>query len=60
MLTTGLWCRAAEEEDAGDWVMEVVHKTPEELTRIKAAVKANFLFQHLNDAQAKQVSLPHT
>jgi len=46
---------AAEEEDAGDWVMEVVPKTPDELTRIKAAVKANFLFQHLNDTQAKQV-----
>lgn len=44
-----------EEDDAGDWVMEVVPKTPEELMRIKAAVKANFLFQHLNDAQAKQV-----
>ena len=35
--------------------MEVVPKTPEELTRIKAAVKANFLFQHLNEMQAKQV-----
>lgn len=35
--------------------MEIVSKTPDELTRIKAAVKANFLFQHLNDTQAKQV-----
>ena len=47
--------RAAEEEETGDWVMEVVPKTPDELKRIKAAVKANFLFQHLNDHQAKQV-----
>jgi CRP-like cAMP-binding protein/serine/threonine protein phosphatase PrpC len=46
---------AVEEDDATDWVMEVVPKTPEELTRIKAAVKANFLFQHLNDTQSKQV-----
>ena len=46
---------AAEEDDGGDWVMEVVPKTPDELSRIKAAVKANFLFQHLNDTQAKQV-----
>ena len=44
-----------EEEDDGDFVMEVVPKTPDELTRIKAAVKANFLFQHLNETQAKQV-----
>lgn len=46
---------AAEDDDAGDFVMEVVQKTADELTRIKAAVKANFLFQHLNDTQAKQV-----
>ena len=44
-----------EEEDTGDWVMEVVPKSAEQLERIKTAVKANFLFQHLNDAQAKQV-----
>jgi len=36
-------------------VMEVVVKTDQELQRIKTAVKANFLFQHLNDNQAKQV-----
>lgn len=46
---------AAEEEDVGDFVMEVVPKSKDELARIKAAVKANFLFQHLNDTQAKQV-----
>jgi len=46
---------APEEEETGDWVMEVVPKTNEELSRIKTAVKANFLFQHLNDTQAKQV-----
>ena len=46
---------SVEEEETGDWVMEVVPKTPEQLERIKAAVKANFLFQHLNETQAKQV-----
>ena len=46
---------AVEEDDGGDWVMEVVPKQPAELERIKKAVKANFLFQHLNDTQAKQV-----
>jgi len=46
---------AVEEEETGDWVMEVVPKTNDELNRIKTAVKANFLFQHLNDSQAKQV-----
>jgi len=45
----------AEDDDNSEWVMEVVPKTADELTRIKAAVKANFLFQHLNDSQAKQV-----
>uniref|UniRef100_A0A7S2DG28 protein-serine/threonine phosphatase n=1 Tax=Haptolina brevifila TaxID=156173 RepID=A0A7S2DG28_9EUKA len=43
------------EDDKNDWVMEVVPKTAEERERIKAAVKANFLFQHLNEAQSKQV-----
>ena len=47
--------RAADDDDAGDFVMEIVQKTADELMRIKAAVKANFLFQHLNDTQAKQV-----
>jgi len=46
---------SADEDDRTDWVMEVVPKTPEERERIKAAVKANFLFQHLNDTQAQQV-----
>jgi CRP-like cAMP-binding protein/serine/threonine protein phosphatase PrpC len=44
-----------EEDDTTDWVMEVVPKTAEQLERIRTAVKANFLFQHLNEAQAKQV-----
>jgi len=43
------------DEDLSDWVMEKVPKKPEELERIKAAVKANFLFQHLNDSQAQLV-----
>ena len=30
-------------------------KTAEEIARIKAAVRANFLFQHLNETQAQQV-----
>ena len=30
-------------------------KTAEEIERIKAAVRANFLFQHLNETQAQQV-----
>jgi serine/threonine protein phosphatase PrpC len=46
---------STEDEDTTEWVMEVVPKKPEELDRIKTAVKANFLFQHLNDDQAKQV-----
>ena len=46
---------AAAEEDTSDWVMQVVTKTPEELARIQRAVKANFLFQHLNETQNKQV-----
>jgi len=46
---------AEADEDTSDWVMEVVPKTAQELERIKAAVKANFLFQHLNEMQAKQV-----
>mmetsp|Transcript_17789 Transcript_17789/g.45577 ORF Transcript_17789/g.45577 Transcript_17789/m.45577 type:complete len:1043 (-) Transcript_17789:686-3814(-) len=43
------------EEDLSDWVMEKVPKNPEQLARIKAAVKANFLFQHLNDSQSQLV-----
>jgi len=46
---------AAAEEDTSDWVMEVVPKTALELERIQRAVKANFLFQHLNETQSKQV-----
>jgi len=46
---------AVEEEDNSDFVMEVVPKSAEQLERIKTAVKANFLFQHLNEKQAKQV-----
>ena len=32
-----------------------VPKTADEIDRIKAAVRANFLFQHLNETQAQQV-----
>jgi len=45
----------AAEEDDSDWKPEKVPKTPEEIARIKAAVRANFLFQHLNETQAQQV-----
>merc|ERR1740117_1652790 len=45
----------AAEEDDSDWKPEKVPKTAEEIARIKAAVRANFLFQHLNETQAQQV-----
>ena len=43
------------EEDLSDWVMEKVPKSAEQLARIKTAVKANFLFQHLNESQTQNV-----
>jgi CRP-like cAMP-binding protein/serine/threonine protein phosphatase PrpC len=45
----------AAEEDDSDWKPEIVPKSPDEVTRIRAAVRANFLFQHLNEQQAQQV-----
>ena len=45
----------AAEEDDSDWKPEKVPKTADEIDRIKAAVRANFLFQHLNETQAQQV-----
>jgi len=47
--------KAAAEEDLSDWVMVKVPKTDEEIQRIERAVKANFLFQHLNETQSRQV-----
>jgi hypothetical protein len=46
---------SAEAEDLSDWVMETIPKTRAELARIKGAVKTNFLFQHLNEAQQQLV-----
>merc|ERR1719183_638537 len=45
----------AAEEDDSDWKPEIVPKSPDEVTRIRAPVRANFLFQHLNEQQAQQV-----
>lgn len=45
----------AAEDDDSDWKPEIVPKSPDEVTRIRAAVRANFLFQHLNEQQAQQV-----
>merc|ERR1740133_202402 len=45
----------AAEEDDTDWKPEKVPKTAEEIARIKAAVRANFLFQHPNETQAQLV-----
>ena len=44
-----------DDKELGEWVMEVVKKTSEELNRIKAALKGNFLFAHLPEAQAKMI-----
>jgi CRP-like cAMP-binding protein len=46
---------AGAEEDLSDWVLQVVPKSEEDIQLIAKAVKANFLFQHLNEAQVKQV-----
>lgn len=43
------------EEDAAGFVIKVVPKAAAELDRIRSAVKANFLFQHLNEAQSKMI-----
>jgi len=43
------------EEDLSDWVLEKVPKSDEEVGHIKRAVKANFLFAHLNETQAQMV-----
>lgn len=43
------------DEDLSDFVPALVPKTDAELGRIKSAVKANFLFQHLSDTQSKMI-----
>jgi serine/threonine protein phosphatase PrpC len=43
------------DEDLSSWVAEVIPKTEQEIERIERAVKANFLFQHLHEAQIKTV-----
>ena len=45
----------AAEDDDSDWKPEIVPKSPDEVTRIRAAVRANFLFQHLNEAQLLKI-----
>ena len=45
----------SEAEDLSDWAMETIPKTRAELARIRGAVKTNFLFQHLNEAQQQLV-----
>jgi len=44
-----------DEDDNTDWVMKKIPKSDAELERIKGAVKANFLFSHLNEHQTEQV-----
>jgi len=44
-----------EEEDEGEYDPGVVAKTDQEIERISKAVKANFLFAHLNDQQRRKI-----
>merc|ERR1719345_455931 len=46
---------AADIEEDSDWKPEKVEKTAAEFARIKSAVRANFLFQHLNEKQKQLV-----
>lgn len=57
-LTIAASTFGADEDDPRDWDMETVPKTDQELGRIQSAVKANFLFQHLNEVQAQQAPAP--
>lgn len=45
---------AEDEEDDADYDPGVVPKTPDEIDRISSAIKANFLFAHLNQAQRQK------
>lgn len=45
----------AEEQDDGDFTPVVVPKSEREMASIQQAIKANFLFQHLNESQSKLV-----
>jgi CRP-like cAMP-binding protein/serine/threonine protein phosphatase PrpC len=49
--------RAAEDETEEEYIItdHIVKKTPEEEARIDAAVKTNFLFQHLGQQQRDEV-----
>jgi CRP-like cAMP-binding protein len=44
---------AAPEDDTAGLVPVSIPKTEAEISRIRSAVRANFLFQHLNEAQAR-------
>lgn len=44
-----------EEAEEANFDPGVVAKSPEEVERISKAVKANFLFAHLNDAQRRKI-----
>ena len=45
------------DDDSEEWTPPnyIPKKTPDEIRRISSAVKANFLFQHLNEAQRKLI-----
>ena len=44
-----------EEDDGADYDPGLVPKTPDEFKRISSAVKANFLFAHLNEQQRTKI-----
>lgn len=46
---------AESDDDSAGFVPVMLPKTEAELGRIRSAVRANFLFQHLNEAQAKRI-----
>jgi len=46
---------SSEEEDKYDISLHVVQKTEEEIKEIREAMKGNFLFEHLNEAQKTNV-----
>ena len=54
-MMVGSDAAAADDDNDPDWKPEKVEKTAAELARIKNAVRANFLFQHLNEKQAQLV-----
>ena len=54
-MTIGSDAAAMAEDDDVDFKPEVVPKSKQEVERIRTAVRANFLFQHLNERQQSMV-----